>query len=270
MTTTVIVPVYGAEAATLACLASLRGEIGGDVRLLVIDDASPDRAIVPKLAQAITPFGSSASLLVHDVNRGFVGTVNHGMAEADGDVILLNSDTLASPGCFTRLRECAGTDPRIATATPFSNNAEICSFPDLCRAAPVPADLPAIATAAAELPNRDFVDLPTGVGFCLWIRRAALAELGDFDRATFGIGYGEENDFCQRAIAHGWRNVLCHRAYVAHVGGESFAATPHRPNGEALRRLLARYPRYNAEVAAFIAADPPAAWRRALAHQMES
>lgn len=267
---TLIVPVYGAQAAVLACLESLRGQVDAGTRLLVIDDASPDRTIVGALESALAPFGNHAELIVQDINRGFVGTVNHGFARTQGDVILLNSDTLASPGFVQRIIECAATDARIATITPFSNNAEICSFPDLCVAAAVPTDLARIASAAARLPNQGFTDLPTGVGFCMWIRRSALQQLGDFDRATFGRGYGEENDFCQRAIGHGWRNVLCHRAFVAHVGGESFAATTHRPNGEALRRLLARYPQYNRQVAEFIAADPPRAWRQQLALLLES
>ena len=265
-----IVPVYGAEAATVACLESLRGQIDDETRLLVIDDASPDRSIVGALESALVPFGGHAELILQDVNRGFVGTVNHGFARTEGDVILLNSDTVASPGFVKRIIECAATDARIATITPFSNNAEICSFPDLCVAGHVPKDLARIAAAAERLPNEDFIDLPTGVGFCMWIRREALEQLGDFDQATFGRGYGEENDFCQRAIGHGWRNVLCHRTFVAHVGGESFAATSHRPNGEALRRLLARYPQYNRQVADFIAADPPRAWRQQLAHLLES
>ena len=65
--------------------------------------------------------------------------------------------------------------------------------------------------------------------------------------------------------AHGWRNVLCDDAYVAHVGGQSFAPLGLAPGGENLRRLVARYPRYNAEVADFIARDPLAPRRAALA-----
>jgi len=98
--------------------------------------------------------------------------------------------------------------------------------------------------------------LPTAVGFCMLIRRAALNALGDFDRATFGRGYGEENDFCMRAAAHGWRNVLADDCYVVHAGGGSFAPLGLKPNGDNLARLLARYPHYSAQVAKFIAADP--------------
>jgi GT2 family glycosyltransferase len=93
------------------------------------------------------------------------------------------------------------------------------------------------------------------------IRRATIDAIGDFDRATFGRGYGEENDFCCRAAGHGWLNVLADDCYVVHAGGGSFAPLGLQPGGENMARLLARYPRYNLEVAEFIAADPLAARR---------
>ena len=41
---------------------------------------------------------------------------------------------------------------------------------------------------------------------------------------VFGLGYGEENDFCMRAARAGFRNVLCDDAFVVHLGGSSFGA----------------------------------------------
>ena len=81
-------------------------------------------------------------------------------------------------------------------------------------------------------------------------------QLGDFDAATFGRGYGEENDFCLRVAAMGWRNVLCDTAYVVHHGGASFGPLDIAPNGDNLARLLARWPDYNEKVARFIMDDP--------------
>ena len=53
--------------------------------------------------------------------------------------------------------------------------------------------------------------------------RQCLREIGGFDEAAFGKGYGEETDFCQRAIQHGWRNVLAADVFVFHVGEVSFS-----------------------------------------------
>jgi GT2 family glycosyltransferase len=102
------------------------------------------------------------------------------------------------------------------------------------------------------------------------VRRAALRRLGDFDAETFGRGYGEENDFCLRAAAMGWRNVLCDTAYVVHHGGASFEPLDLAPGGENLARLLARWPDYNERVARFIMADPLAPLRLALEQRRQA
>lgn len=262
----IIVPVYDAAALLRRCLEALdRHTDPAEARVLVIDDASPDPAIAPLLAAWAARSPLRPRVLANAHNLGFVGSVNRGFAESSGDALLLNADTEVTPGWLPRMTAALATDPRIATATPFSNNAEICSWPDFCRASPVPADAALIARACAEAGPPEYPELPTAVGFCMLIRRAALHALGDFDRATFGRGYGEENDFCLRAAAHGWRNVLVDDCYVVHAGGASFAALGLKPGGENLARLLARYPRYNAQVAAFIAADPLARRRARIA-----
>jgi GT2 family glycosyltransferase len=252
--TTVLVPIHDAAAATAACLAALARAVDAETPVLLIDDASTDPAIAPMLA-AFAATRPATRVIGHVHNLGFVATANHGFAACLGDVLLLNSDTLPTPGFLARMLRTAATDPGIASVTPFSNNAEICSFPGFCQPNPVPAEPDAVAAAFADEPANG-VDLPTAVGFCMWMRRSALVAIGDFDQATFGRGYGEENDWCLRAAAHGWRNVLCPSAYVAHIGHASFAATGERPGGSNLARLVARYPGYNAGVADFIARDP--------------
>ena len=265
--TAILVPVYNAIHETSACLAALACAVDADTEVVLIDDASTDSAIVP-LLDAFAASRPRTRLLRNLHNLGFVGSVNRGLAETEGDVLLLNSDTVPTPGFLARIASCAATDPRIASVTPFSNHAEICSFPLFCVANPVPADVDAWAGAFA-VEEAVAVDLPTAVGFCMWMRRAAINAIGDFDAATFGRGYGEENDWCQRAAGHGWRNVLCPSVYVAHVGHASFAATGERPGGENLRRLAARYPGYNARVADFIARDPLAELRARVAARLD-
>ena len=150
-------------------------------------------------------------------------TANHRIASSASDVVLLNSDTIVTGDWLRALRQCAAADPRIGTITPFSNNAEICSFPRLCVDNPISveeeAETVSAAIARAAVPT--YPDLPTGVGFCLFIRRALIDEIGMLDTA-FGAGYGEENDLCLRAARAGWRNVLADDAFVVHAGGRSF------------------------------------------------
>lgn len=267
MTIDIVIPVYNAAPLLARCLMALdRHTAPGAARVTVIDDASPDPQIAPLLADWQQRSPLQPVVLRNDSNLGFVGSVNRGIAATVGDVLLLNADTEVTPGWLARLRAALDSDPSVATVTPFSNNAEICSWPDFCKAAAVPADPERIAQAFAQSGAPSYPDLPTAVGFCMLIRRATLAAIGDFDRATFGRGYGEENDFCLRAAAHGWRNVLADDCYVVHAGGGSFAPLGLKPGGDNLARLLARYPRYNAQVAEFIAADPLAG-RRARVRQ---
>lgn len=267
MTSTIIIPIYNAAAALQRCLVSLARHAATARELLLIDDASPDPAVAEVL-DALPTLPVPHRILRNPRNLGFVGSVNRGIAESTGDVLLLNSDTVVSEGWLERIGACAASDPRIASITPWSNNAEICSFPVFCVPNPEPVDVDASARLIAASGPPLYPDLPTGVGFCLWLRRAALERIGDFDQATFGRGYGEENDWCRRAAGHGWRNVLCDDAYVVHQGGQSFAVEGHHPGGENLRRLNARYPDYERLVADFIRNDPLAVRRAALVENL--
>src|SRR5699024_146988 len=185
-----------------------------------------------------------------------VATANRCMSVGEDDIVLLNSDTLVTKNWLSKLKRCADSDPRIGTITPFSNNAEICSFPELCRENPVPKDIELINLAMEEVSLPFYVDIPTGVGFCLYIRRALIDRVGLFDVETFGKGYGEENDFCLRATRAGYRNVLCSHVYVAHVGSCSFGQEKKKLAEKQMAALLKKHPNYAEQVGRFIARDP--------------
>lgn len=263
---TVIIPVYNAVEALRGCLASIdRASPGAEV--LLVDDASTDPAIPGLLADWCSA-QNSRRVLRNPENRGFVAAVNRGMQACAGDVVLLNSDTLVTPGWLDALQRCLSSDPAIATATPWSNHGEIVSFPEFCVANPVPEDPVVIARAALASKAGDYPELPTAVGFCMAISRHALDRLGLFDEQTFGRGYGEENDFSLRAVAAGMRNVLCDDAYVVHVGGQSFGPLGIGPGGAAMQRLLGKHPGWLDQVSAWIEADPLARRRASLARTL--
>src|SRR3546814_5978430 len=66
------------------------------------------------------------------------------------------------------------------------------------------------------------VEVPTGNGFCLYVKRGLIDAIGLFDDRAFPEGYGEENDFCMRALAAGWYNVVDPRTWVHPVRPASF------------------------------------------------
>ena len=255
----VVVPVYNAAGDLARCVDSVLQHSSGDWRLLLIDDASPQIAVRTYFSGLRARRLPQVTLLANKANLGFTLTVNRGFQESRpaADVVVLNSDTVVTRDWLGKLSRCAASDSHIGTLTPFSNNAEICSWPRLCSNNPWPVGQdPEPVVRALELAAvPTYPDLPTGVGFCLYIRRALIAAIGGFDPA-FGLGYGEENDFCMRAAAAGYRNVLCEDAFVIHWGGSSFGATRAdlAPRNTAL--LLERHPDYEQIVHGYIATDP--------------
>jgi GT2 family glycosyltransferase/glycosyltransferase involved in cell wall biosynthesis len=253
----VIVPVYNAAEDLRRCLEAVLEHTTGDYRLVVLDDASTDPQVGVQLRELEQRALARVTVLRHERNLGFTKTANQGMALSRADVVLLNSDAIPGPGWLDALRRCAASDPSIGTITPFSNNAEIASFPRFCEDNPVGDDAAAHAIAgalrAAAVPS--YPELPTGVGFCLYIRRTLIDAIGTFDTA-FGAGYGEENDFCLRAVQAGWRNVLADDAYVRHTGGRSFEGRKGELGSRNMPLLLDRHPHYLDMVHAYIAADP--------------
>ena len=254
----IIVPVYNAPSDLARCVESILAYTTSPYMLTLIDDASPDpgvRRYFEELAARRLP---QLVLVVNERNLGFTGTANLGLARSCNDVVLLNSDTIVTRGWLDALRRCAASSPHIGTITPFSNNAEICSFPRFCQDNVWrEGDDPEVvrdAIAAAAVPT--YPELPTGVGFCLFIRRALIEGIGAFDERAFGRGYGEENDFCLRAFRAGWRNVLCDDAFVLHLGARSFSADKAALVARNTAVLRERFPHYEAMVADFVSRDP--------------
>ena len=226
----VVIPVFNAHEALATCLESLLKNLPAEARVLLADDASTDSRIPNLLLQ----FKQQAKFVVDIVRRekniGFPANCNLAFEEAgECDVLLLNSDTIFTRGCLQKIAECAASDSKIATITPWSNNAEICSYPKFCEKNPLPENLDLMAAAAALIEANHSPDLPTAIGFCMWIRRAALKQCGSFDADTFGRGYG---------------------------GGASFGPLGLTPGGDNLKRLLVRWPDYHEHVARFIMEDP--------------
>lgn len=260
MATAIVVPVFKAHQETARCLSALKSTVTADqASVVIIDDASADSAINALLEEVPPEW-----VIVRNLqNLGFVATANLGMSLAGrADVVLLNSDSQVCSGWLESILDCAETDPAIASITPLTNHGEIASLPEFCRPNPWPECADLWSQAARESGPATYPEIPTAVGFCMYLRRSAIDQIGGFDELAFGRGYGEENDWCCRATAAGWRHVLCDHAFVAHQGGASFSPLGLAPGGQAMQTLLARHPDYMDRVRTFIEADPFGGRRR--------
>lgn len=261
---TVLIPVYDDFEATVRCIESVLAHRPAGTRLVLVDDATPDPAIAAFLDTLDAP---DTLLLRNAANLGFVGAVNLGLeAIGGGDVILLNADTVVPAGFVARLAAAAYSAPDIGTVVPLSNNGEFVSLPRpfVANPLPDPERLAALDALAAQVNAGIVRDLPSGIGFCLYITRRCLNHVPGLSEG-WGRGYLEDADFCLRARARGWRNVCAGDVFVGHEGTRSFKGDKRSLVMRNLPRLAERFPTYRAACAAFVHADPLSDLRAAIA-----
>jgi O-antigen biosynthesis protein len=254
----VIIPVYKNASATLQCIASvLHAKENTAFEVIVINDDSPEK----KLTEYLHNLSELhiITLIQNPDNRGFVYSANLGMQlHPERDIVLLNSDTQVFGNWIERLRAASAREPLVASVTPLSNNATICSYPRTLYDNPYPLEISyeRLDSLTAQVNKALVVEAPTAIGFCMYIKRAAINLIGIFDLKAFGIGYGEENDWCQRAIKAGWKNLLTADTFVYHIGNASFGGSKDTQLSKALKILAKRYPRYHQDIQSFIRNDP--------------
>ncbi len=250
----VIVPIYGAAADLERCLASVvnQTDLATHGLILVIDGPQDDAV------ESVVRSSAASQILRNDVRRGFVETVNRGMRASSRDVVLLNSDTIVTARWLDKLIDASVSSGDIGTVTPLSNNATLCSVPRAFEENLIPTgfDVDSFAALVERVSKREYPRLPTGVGVCLFIRRALLDDIGYFDAERFGLGYGEENDFCMRALARGWLHVADDATFIAHAGHRSFGSSRGALQRAAARTLAQQHPDYMPAIAAFMKANP--------------
>jgi GT2 family glycosyltransferase/glycosyltransferase involved in cell wall biosynthesis len=252
----IVIPVYRGLLATRRCLGSVLADGALPLgRVIVVDDRSPE----PKLSAYLERLAKLGRIILikHKHNQGFIRSANAGMkAAGKRDVVLLNSDTEVPAGWLSRLAAQAYAKSRIATVSPMSNNATICSYP-ASDGGPIVFGLKlAGVDEQCRIVNAGrSVATPTTVGFCMYIRREALDQVGLFAAERFGRGYGEENDFCLRATANGWHHRIACDIFVYHQGSVSFGKQKQMMSELAMDLLLERFPHYMRDVAQHIKLD---------------
>lgn len=255
----IIIPIYNAYEYTVECIKSIMKHTDLQKnRLILINDKSPDARIKEYLDQLEIKPNEQIQILHNEVNLGFVGTVNRGMSLSQNDVILLNSDTEVTAKWVEKMSTAAKRNPNIGTVTALTNNGTICSVPNFCEDNNLPEGL-TLDEYAEIIENTSlkmYPTIPTAVGFCMYIKREVINKVGLFDKETFGKGYGEENDFCCRALEHGYYHILCDDTFIYHKGSTSFLGDKEKFIKHNLEILNNRYPYYNGMIEEFVKTNP--------------
>ncbi|MEW9571374.1 glycosyltransferase [Rhodanobacter sp. Si-c] len=218
----VIVPIHGKLAYTVACLRSIaRHGATAPFEVIVVDDASPDHSAVT-LAQI-----DGLRLLRNERNLGFIGSCNAGAAAARGEYLLfLNNDTQVTPGWLDRLLDCFAEEPGCGIA------GSRLAYPDgrLQEAGGlVYAD--GSAWNYGRFEQRDdprFLyrrDADYVSGAALMIEATLFHDVGGFDR-RYAPAYCEDMDLAFAARAAGRRVIYQPESLVVHCEGISSGLDP--------------------------------------------
>jgi GT2 family glycosyltransferase len=243
----IIIPVHNALRDLADCLASIRRWHDPALkRIILVDDAS-DR-VTKAWLDRYAARNADVVLVRNTVNLGFTASVTAGIAQSDAPFfVLLNSDTLLSPGWMTGLWRGLAADSRHAMAGPLSNNAYFQSIS--------PADAPREQTGSdfTRMTERwaafvraygqaSYPKVPFLSGFCLMLRRDHYDAAGGLDADTYPRGYWEVQDLALRLIDLGLYPCLVDDTYVHHSRSGSIEAERRdKLVSDGFRRICARH-----------------------------
>ncbi len=162
-------------------------------------------------------------VIYNATNRGFAGGSNQAIAAARGEyVVLLNNDTIVTAGWLDGLVRAFERIPALGVSAVRSNR--VAGIQMVADADYKDQDGIHTYAAARRARYRDqgFV-LDRAIGLCLCIPRTLINEIGGIDE-RFGVGNFEDDDFCLRVRAAGYRIYVCDDVYIHHFGSKTFAA----------------------------------------------
>ncbi len=254
----VVVVGYRSEGHIGACLLSLPAAADGLCIEVIVVDNSPD----DQTACAVREAFPSARLLTGGGNLGFARGANLGFGRARARFVLfVNPDARLHPGSLRALLSVLTVEPRAAAAGPSllwpDGRPAVSARPGHSLRAILFESLlldrlfPSSRWVVRAPHSRHAVAVPCLSGACMLVAREAFESLGRFDERFFL--YGEDVDFCRRALAAGRSLWLVPGARAVHDVAASSRLDPERFQVDLHRakwQLIAKHER---------------GWRRALA-----
>lgn len=204
---------------TQPCLESLFAKTGLPCRLFIVDNGSVPE--VRAFLQTVHPQGAIREiiLLQNETNEGFPRGMNRGLRGSTAPyVCILNNDLIFTSGWLEEMIALAQAHPEIGVVNPSSS-----TFGE----APAPGQ--PLDAYAEQIRRRAGQHTEVGmcIGFCMLITRAVLERIGGLSEEVERCFF-EDEDFCMRAQAAGWRCVVAEGAYVFHAEHKSVQKMPER------------------------------------------
>ncbi|WP_440112348.1 glycosyltransferase family 2 protein [Paenibacillus sp. QZ-Y1] len=213
----IIIPTYNQREYVLQCVSSIEKHTPAPYEIIVVDNASKDGT-----AEALLRKGGMVRVAALDVNRGFAGGVNYGLMMARGKhIVVLNNDTLVTPGWLENMMTCLASDPQIGVVGPVTN------YIGGDQQIEVPYSEVNDMWSFAARHNRPDAgkhrETERLVGFCWLFSRELLGRVGYLDEG-YTVGNFEDDDWIIRVKLAGYRLAVAGDAFIHHYGSVSMKA----------------------------------------------
>ncbi|MDI6827405.1 MAG: glycoside hydrolase family 99-like domain-containing protein [Armatimonadota bacterium] len=222
----IVILAYNQLEDTKKCLESVRRYTNLPHEIVVVDNGSTD-GTAEYLSELKDNWSSdncrAIKIVRHEHNLGYATGNNSGIAISEGAyVVVLNNDTVVTPGWLERLVKCADSDPRIGVVGAVSNN--ISGYQRISNVNYNQVTLEGLeefAQSWAALHDGQVKRVPRVVGFCMLIKREVIEIIGGFD-PRFGLGNFEDDDFSLRVAIAGYQSVIAQDCFIHHTGSRTF------------------------------------------------
>ena len=219
----VIVLTYNNLAFTQACLFSIEAYSDyGNLEVVVVDNASSDgsRDWLEQWGRGQGTDGPMRRVIFNEANLGFSAGNNVGLLAATGEIlVLLNNDTYVTPGWLRTLCWHLRRETKLGLVGPVTNN-----IGNEARIEIAYTDMPEMIREAASYTRRNAgrgLAVDTAAFFCVAMRREVYEAVGPMDE-DFGVGFFEDDDYCNRVRALGYEVACADDVFVHHHLSASF------------------------------------------------
>lgn len=226
----IVIPVFNALVDTQKCIESIqKNSKPYEPKIIIVNDGSNEETT--KWLSQHCRKDKSITLIEHKENKGYTKAINTGLRHSTAAyVITQNSDTIVPPNWLQGLIQCLDFDERIGIAGPLSNAASWQNVPNLknedgsfaINEIPHNLSIDEFSKIIKHTSNKRYPRLPFLNGFCFAIKREVINSIGYMDEENFPHGYGEENDYCIRAMDHGYELAVADDTFVFHSKSKSF------------------------------------------------
>lgn len=202
---------------TQMALESIRLHTTGEYEIVIVDNGSDSQTVEWLRAQ------TDIRVIYNAVNRGYAGGNNQAIAACCGEyVVLLNNDVIVTDGWLESLLSAFDRIPGLGISAPLSNNVAGTQRTIDSQYANLD-EMQAYARRKHERNRGEGYLTDRVIGLCMCIDRRVIEEVGGIDEG-FGAGNFEDDDYCIRVRAAGYKIYVCTDSFIHHFGSKTFEA----------------------------------------------